>query len=247
MRILAGMSGLTHRPDPPADIPAPRGKFSPVLGILFLLIAALLVWAAMSADSLVSRRVLADATPSIKRAAHFLSKSGDGQWPILAGLLVMAAGWKMGRRNWRQAGLAIALATVLAGLAAISVRAVCGRARPSNRIEQGWFGPYHDGKWSAFRHPYSSFPSGHTATAAAFGMAVTCVARRWGWVSLLWMAGVGWARICLEPHHFSDVLAGAFFGLATALLVLRWFHWPRLDGAPPGRVAGSISEAGVET
>lgn len=232
------MSDMTNRSAPPANPPPRRGSFSPVLGILFLLIAALMVWAAMSADSLVSRRVRADATPSIKRAAHFLSKSGDGQWPILAGLLVMAAGWKLDRRNWRQAGLAIALATVLAGLAAISVRAVCGRARPNNQIEQGWFGPYHDGKWSAFRHAYSSFPSGHTATAAAFGIAVTCVARRWGWVSLLWMAGVGWARICLESHHFSDVLAGAFFGLATALLVLRLFHWPRLDGAPPGRVAG---------
>lgn len=232
------MPDLTQCSVSSTKVPSRRGTFPVVLGIIFLLIAGLMVWAAMSADSLVSRLVLADATPSVKRAAHFVSKSGDGQWPILAGLIVMAAGWKMGRRNWRQAGLAIAVATILAGLGAISIRAACGRARPSNRIEQGWFGPYHDGKLSAFRHAYSSFPSGHTATAAGFAIAVTCVARRWGWVSLLWAAGVGWSRIRLESHHFSDVLAGVFFGLATAILVLRWLHWPRLDEASPAPEPG---------
>jgi membrane-associated phospholipid phosphatase len=124
--------------------------------------------------------------------------------------------------------MAIAIATAVAGVAAITVRAATGRTRPSNKIEQGWFGPYHDGQWAAFRHSYSSFPSGHTATAVAFAASLTYVARRWGWLSLFWMMGVGWSRICLESHYFSDVIAGSIFGLVTAWLVLRGFGWPRM-------------------
>ena len=184
--------------------------------------------AAMTVDSKVSQWVLADATPLIKRVAQFLTKSGDGQWPIGVGLVIMVYGWKSGRRDWRRAGMAIAIATAVAGVAAITVRAATGRTRPSNKIEQGWFGPYHNGQWAAFRHSYSSFPSGHTATAVAFAASLTYVARRWGWLSLFWMMGVGWSRICLESHYFSDVIAGSIFGFVTAWLVSRAFGWPRM-------------------
>jgi len=232
------MSDLSAMSSPAAN-PSPRsGPFLLVIGIVFLVTAGLMIIAAIRADPFVSRWVLTSATPPVKRAAQFLSKSGEGQWPIGLGLVIMIVGWTLGRCDWRRAGLAIVVATVVAGGAAITVRAATGRARPSNTIEQGWFGPYHNGQWSAFRHAYSSFPSGHAATAAGFAVALACVARRWGWASLFWMTGVGWSRICLEAHSFSDVIAGLLFGLATALLVLRSFGWPRLENPKccPGAV-----------
>ncbi len=221
-------------PSSAANASPRRGTFSLVVGILFLVTAGLIAMAAITADSFVSRWVLMNAPPPVKGVAQLLSKSGEGQWPIGIGLGIMIFGWIFGRGDWRRAGLAIMVATAVAGVAAITVRAATGRARPSNNVEQGWFGPYHDGQWSAFRHAYSSFPSGHAATAAGFAVTLAFVARRWGWVSLFWMAGVGWSRICLQSHNFSDVIAGLFFGLATALLVLRSFGWPRLDGASVG-------------
>lgn len=235
------MPNLPSMSSPAVNASPRRGSFSLGVGILFLVLAGLIVMAAIAADPIVSRWVLTNATPPVKGAAQFLSKSGEGQWPIGIGLVIVIIGWIFERRDWRRAGLAIVVATAVAGVAAITVRAATGRARPSNRVEQGWFGPYHDGQWSAFRHAYSSFPSGHAATAAGFAVALAVVARRWGWVALFWMAGVGWSRICLESHNFSDVIAGLLFGLATALLVLRSFGWPRLDGASAGSRAGGAA------
>ena len=234
IQILGAMSDQSSPPAATANSPPSRGSVSLGFVILFLITAGLIVAAAMTADSFVSRWVLERATPLVKNTAQFLSKSGEGQWPIGFGLVVAIIGWKYGRDNWRRAGFVIAVAAAVAGVAAIGVRAATGRTRPSNKTEQGWFGPYHDGQWAAFRHSYSSFPSGHTATAAGFAMALTYVARRWGWLSLFWMLGVGWSRICLDSHHFSDVIAGLFFGWVTAWFVLRAFGWPRLDQASSG-------------
>ena len=240
LRIEAALQILAVMPDShamPAQTanPAPsRGPLSPLLVILGLLSAGLIVLAAISADSFVSSWVRMHAPPPLMDAAQFLSKSGEGQWPIGFGLIIMIIGWRWGRRDWRQAGLALVVATAVAGAVAITVRGTVGRSRPSNSIEQGWFGPYHDGKWSAFHHAYSSFPSGHAATAAGFAVTLSFVARRWGWVALIWMAGVGWSRICMEAHNFSDVIAGLLFGLVAALLILRSFAWPRFQGATTG-------------
>jgi membrane-associated phospholipid phosphatase len=41
---------------------------------------------------------------------------------------------------------------------------------------------------------------------------------------LLAAAAIGWSRIYLNVHHFSDVIVGALVGLVTASLV-----WERLE------------------
>jgi membrane-associated phospholipid phosphatase len=72
-----------------------------------------------------------------------------------------------------------------------------------------------------------SFPSGHTAQATAFFLAVTLIAFRilppfWATLtalfSLLIVIGVGYSRIYLQVHYLSDVLAGV--ALAVFLVVV---------------------------
>ena len=116
----------------PATHPSPRrGPPLVGIGILVLITAGLIMVAIIYADPFVNRWVLMNATAPAKCAAQFLSKSGEGQWPIGIGLVIMISGWKFGNRNWYRAGLAITLATVVAGAAAITARAVTGRTRPS--------------------------------------------------------------------------------------------------------------------
>lgn len=63
-----------------------------------------------------------------------------------------------------------------------------------------------------------SFPSGHTADAFAFAVAVSLIYPKWYIIlpGLIWASLVGYSRISLGVHFPSDVLGGAFIGGASA-------------------------------
>lgn len=76
----------------------------------------------------------------------------------------------------------------------------------------------------------TSFPSGHSASAAAFATAVTLESPWLGAVVLPLAAGVAVSRVYTGAHYPSDVAAGVALGAGLALLTLRW--WPLRDDAP---------------
>jgi undecaprenyl-diphosphatase len=63
-----------------------------------------------------------------------------------------------------------------------------------------------------------SFPSGHTADAFAFAVAVSLVSRKWYIIlpGLIWALLVGYSRMSLGVHFPSDVLGGAVIGAVCA-------------------------------
>lgn len=69
------------------------------------------------------------------------------------------------------------------------------------------------------------FPSGHALAAVLTASAVWIVFRnrRWKWLHLvliLYALAIGWSRLYLGVHWFSDVLAGYLFGLGWLMMVL---------------------------
>ena len=66
-----------------------------------------------------------------------------------------------------------------------------------------------------------SFPSGHTAAAAAVAASVVLSQPALAPVVVPLAALVGYSRIRLRVHHLSDVLAGAVLGVGGALLATR--------------------------
>ncbi|MDP9862143.1 MULTISPECIES: bifunctional phosphatase PAP2/diacylglycerol kinase family protein [Streptosporangium] len=167
--------------------------------------------------------VVADARlPGLEGLVPALSRAADNSllWAGLAGALAVS-----GRRPLRRAAtrglLAISLASPLVNLVG---KQAFGRTRPSL-----------DGLPLArmIKMPASaSFPSGHSASAAAFATAVAMEAP--GAVAApvaLLAAAVCFSRVYTGVHYPGDVLVGAAIGVATGLATRRL--WPEaVTGAP---------------
>ncbi|WP_218025290.1 bifunctional phosphatase PAP2/diacylglycerol kinase family protein [Nocardia jejuensis] len=70
----------------------------------------------------------------------------------------------------------------------------------------------------------SSFPSGHSASAAAFATAVALESPRTAMIVAPLAATVAYSRVHTGVHWSSDVLVGAVVGAGVALATRRW--WP---------------------
>src|SRR5919107_1651345 len=70
----------------------------------------------------------------------------------------------------------------------------------------------------------SSFPSGHSASAAAFATAVSMESPVLGLVVSPLAAAVAYSRVHVGVHWTSDVVVGAAVGTGVALATERW--WP---------------------
>jgi membrane-associated phospholipid phosphatase len=78
-----------------------------------------------------------------------------------------------------------------------------------------------------------SFPSGHTADAFAFAVALSLVHRKWpiALLSLAWASLIGYTRMRLGVHFPSDVLGGALIGTSCALIWHRFMSDRILPGS----------------
>jgi membrane-associated phospholipid phosphatase len=63
-----------------------------------------------------------------------------------------------------------------------------------------------------------SFPSGHTATAAALATGIWVVSPRRGIPAAALAGAVGYSRLHVGAHWFSDIVTGSFVGIAIGLI-----------------------------
>ncbi|MBD3546641.1 phosphatase PAP2 family protein [Streptomyces sp. JV180] len=144
--------------------------------------------------------------------------------------------WLLYRRAWRLA--AWAATTAIGGaLTGVLVKVVVERARPSLPDPVA-------------HAPGYSFPSGHamtgvTSCAVLLLVLLPLVPRGWRW--LCWAAavvsvlGVGFTRIALGVHWFSDVIGGWLLGGAVVVLTGWAFSaWRRDTGRPRTDVAEGL-------
>jgi membrane-associated phospholipid phosphatase len=202
---------------------------SPALLIGLLIAGITLCGLSFFWDQAVIQWVKTHDLKTLKIFAGLLSSWGD--WPelMLFGCIGLASAWWVRDRALSKLLLCMMMAATIAGAIVNSVRLVSGRARPNNtEATQEWNGLWRGRKFLLFKNKYHAFPSGHTGAAFAF-FGVPVVARRWygGWLLLIAVA-IGWSRIYLNVHHFSDVTVGALVGLVIAYLVWKWGA-PRID------------------
>ena len=117
------------------------------------------------------------------------------------------------------------LAVLLPILVGEVIKWVVGRGRPFvGGAEANVFNFSH----FAGTQAYSSFPSGHSITAAALAFAVAAVWPRARGAMIVYAVIIVATRLVLLAHHPSDVVAGALLGVIGALCVRYWFAARRL-------------------
>lgn len=155
--------------------------------------------------------------------ARFISKWGDFYGINLILLFGGSAlAWSLRNRKWQRYLLTVFLAAAVAGLAVQLPRVGLGRPRPSANVADGFYGPSLD-------HAYQGFPSGHASVAFTTGTCLSVLYPPIAPVALPAAASVGWARMQLNRHHPTDILAGAVFGTTFGVtFALATRHYRRL-------------------
>ncbi|GAB4172392.1 MAG: hypothetical protein Fur0032_11810 [Terrimicrobiaceae bacterium] len=158
-----------------------------------------------------------------------------GDWPYLMGYGAVAVGIAMAckSRRWTRIIAAAMVASTLAGIVANTSRLTTGRTRPRApaEIEQGFYGPWHQGRLLIGDSTYNSFPSGHTATAFGLAVPVLLGAPLAGVVVLAGAALVAWSSIALGAHHPSDVVVSIIIATAVGWVVRVWVGRGGLENA----------------
>lgn len=147
------------------------------------------------------------ATPTSDRVLHWVTDLADTVDTIIVGVVVAVVDMVRRPNRWA-APFLLAAALGVSALTNI-LTLIADRARPAIVEEAAALGP--------------SFPSGHSATAAAFYAAAALVVARsvsWRWRRALGAAAVAVAlavastRVMLGVHWVSDVVAGLAVGWA---------------------------------
>ncbi|MER7731522.1 phosphatase PAP2 family protein [Streptomyces erythrochromogenes] len=153
------------------------------------------------------------AHSGVTRSMQVLSDWVWDPWTMRA--LAAAACLVLWWRGDRERALRVALAAVVASLVQQGLKAAVGRERPV------WSDPVDSAH-------YAAYPSGHAMTATVVcGMLLWLMPRPAPkWAPAAWAAaavsvlGVGFTRLYLGVHWFSDVVAGWLLGVALVVLVV---------------------------
>jgi len=200
---------------------------------ILLPVCGLLVWGAFRIDAPVREAVVASHGKDWKDSADNRFHSSVrvyGDWPpLMVGCLVaLALARILKSRRWMRVIAAAMIASTLAGLLGNVSRLTTGRTRPkeSPKIEQGFYGPWHDGKLLVGKPAYNSFPSGHTATAFGLAAVIVYTSPAVGIFALVGAGLVAWSSIVTGNHHPSDVTVSVILSFFVAWIVWRWMSGP---------------------
>src|SRR6476469_4661415 len=165
-------------------------------------------------------------TPADRWLRRLSMSANNGRlWLVIAVLL----GTRKGQPR-RAAIRGIGSMWVSSALVNVVLQRLCRRGRPSPLN-------LREGAHRLRRHPVtSSFPSGHSASAAAFVTGVALESTPAGAVLAPLALGVGYSRVHVGVHYPGDVVAGFAVGAGVAVASQ---HWWRVRADEPARVRDS--------
>lgn len=170
-----------------------------------------------AADKTIMARVSATHSPALDQVMPRLSHAANHSvlWIcIAAGLLATRK-----PRACRAALRGLASVAVASTVSNVVVKGLAGRARPDGIVPVA--------RRLARLPRTTSFPSGHSASAAAFATGVSLELPAAALPVGTLAAAVGASRVVTGVHYPSDVVAGFAIGVGAAMATLLWRPRPR--------------------
>ncbi len=174
-------------------------------------VAGGLVAASSLFDRSIARSIHLHPSATRSSTANQLERFGTTTviGPTVGALAVV--GILTGRKKLTDLALNTTEAILVNAVVTEGIKLAAGRTRPRDDNDFGGdeFAPFSGNV---------SFPSGHTSAAFAFATSLgDAIDRPWPRVGLYALAtGTAWARVALEAHWVSDVVAGAAVGIVSA-------------------------------
>ncbi len=167
-------------------------------------------------------------SPQTNDAWQLVTRFGLSEWYlVLAGFMLVV--YKLITRDeiiaWRCWLIVACIGG--SGLVVNLFKWIFGRYRPPMLLSNDQFG------FAFFEHGYMvhSFPSGHSATAAALAMLACRFMPRFRWLWLCLGLLIAVSRIFVGAHYASDVIVGWTIGLLFSAMVCRVIRKPQIaDG-----------------
>lgn len=196
--------------------------------LLWLLAGAGVVALAWPLDNRIDTALDASKNLPLHQFAWWCSKLGEGWAPAAAGIVFAMLFLLLNRPSVAAKIFFVGLTSDITGLTGFILRVLIGRTRPLAHAPQGFYGVWHDGHWIIGKYEFSSFPSGHAATAVGLAAAAWLVHRGWGALAAIYALAVLWSRVALQCHHLSDVVASIVLAVPLALM-LKKFLLPSVE------------------
>ena len=119
---------------------------------------------------------------------------------------------------------------VISGVAINVLKLIIGRQRPKAMFEDGFYGfiPFN------INHAMNSFPSGHSQTGWALAISLAIIFPKATYFLIIFATMISLSRVLLTVHFLSDIIAGAFISIITAILLKRHY----LDKADAESLSG---------
>lgn len=153
------------------------------------------------------------------RAARMVVEIAD-QPPLIAlGIATLAVGALLRKPRLLRTGIRMLASEIVATGAKSLIKQHVARTRPNKALKDGRYAHHLDESRERTEGPWSSFPSGHTAGAAAVARAITREYPAAAPYAAAGAAFVGAMQPFIGAHYPSDVAAGAVTGLASEKLV----------------------------
>ena len=162
------------------------------------------------------------------RLAHdvfnVITDFGESQWYLIAGMLLFAA-FRKSNPGRAYSGLFLSLSVAVSGVGADIIKYLAGRARPTIYFSEHLYGLncFH------YEYEWTSFPSGHSATAFSAAIVLTTLYPRWRFLFFFSGALIAFSRILLTQHYVSDVIAGSLLGIVSSILLYNLYFKTILD------------------
>jgi membrane-associated phospholipid phosphatase len=149
---------------------------------------------------------------------------GDSLWYLVMGSLLFVI-FRNRNQLIASSGLFLFSTVAVSGLSADLVKYIAGRARPRLYFNEHLYG-FDFFHW---QYAWTSFPSGHSATAFSVAILLAILYPRWRFSAFFGGILIAFSRLVLAQHYVSDVIAGSFLGIVSSVLLYNLYFKSKLD------------------